>query len=225
MNFYELSEKLRAIEENATAGATAAGGVATIPNPIAKEETVEECGMEVMPHGQQDSVTMNISMNGNGAGGIKDLMDIIRNIENASQDDNVDIVLGREDMLANLDQGGAGASDESLEDESFGNSARGSSGQHTYDIDAVTPTGDDMHSKGDVKRLKVNGGENPMQESLVARLEKHYQEIKEAGEKKTMSRAAKGYEKYGKKGMQALAKAGKEGKDLDKIRDKYNKYD
>lgn len=43
-------------------------------------------------------------------------------------------------------------------------------------------------------------------------------------EKKTMSRAAKGVMKYGKKGMQALAKAGKDGKSLDKIRDKYNKY-
>jgi len=42
---------------------------------------------------------------------------------------------------------------------------------------------------------------------------------------RAMSRAAKGYEKYGKAGMQALAKAGREGKDLDKIRDKYNKYD
>ena len=41
---------------------------------------------------------------------------------------------------------------------------------------------------------------------------------------RTMSRAAKGYEKYGKKGMMALAKAGRDGKDLDKIRDKYDKY-
>lgn len=40
-----------------------------------------------------------------------------------------------------------------------------------------------------------------------------------------MSRAAKGYEKYGKEGMEALAKAGREGKNLDPIRDKYNKYD
>jgi hypothetical protein len=40
-----------------------------------------------------------------------------------------------------------------------------------------------------------------------------------------MSRAAKGYEKYGKQGMEALAKAGREGKALDPIRDKYNKYD
>ena len=39
-----------------------------------------------------------------------------------------------------------------------------------------------------------------------------------------MSRAAKGYEKYGKEGMMALAKAGREGKDLDKIRTKYDKY-
>ncbi len=48
--------------------------------------------------------------------------------------------------------------------------------------------------------------------------------VKEAAEKKTMSRAAKGHEKYGKKGMQALAKAGKEGKDLEPVRAKYNKY-
>jgi hypothetical protein len=42
---------------------------------------------------------------------------------------------------------------------------------------------------------------------------------------KTMSRAAKGMMKYGKEGMKALAKAGREGKDLDTVRDKYNKYD
>jgi len=42
-----------------------------------------------------------------------------------------------------------------------------------------------------------------------------------------MSRAAKGHEKYGKEGMQALAKAGREGaseKTLDTIRDKHDKY-
>jgi hypothetical protein len=40
-----------------------------------------------------------------------------------------------------------------------------------------------------------------------------------------MSRAAKGYEKYGREGMEALAKAGREGKALDPIRKKYDKYD
>ncbi len=46
-------------------------------------------------------------------------------------------------------------------------------------------------------------------------------------EKKTMSRAAKGNEKYGKDGMKALAKAGKAGaseKKMDAIRDKHDKY-
>jgi hypothetical protein len=43
--------------------------------------------------------------------------------------------------------------------------------------------------------------------------------------KQTMSRAAKGHEKYGKEGMAALAKAGKEGKSLEPVKAKYNKYD
>jgi hypothetical protein len=54
-----------------------------------------------------------------------------------------------------------------------------------------------------------------------------FQKMKKAGqiEEEGMSRAAKGYEKYGKEGMQALAKAGREGKSLDPIRNKYDKYD
>ncbi len=59
------------------------------------------------------------------------------------------------------------------------------------------------------EKVKVGGKEYPVKE----------------GDKQTMSRAAKGHEKYGKAGMQALAKAGKDGKDLDPIRKKYDKYD
>jgi len=44
-------------------------------------------------------------------------------------------------------------------------------------------------------------------------------------EEEGMSRAAKGYEKYGREGMEALAKAGREGKSLDPVRKKYDKYD
>lgn len=44
-------------------------------------------------------------------------------------------------------------------------------------------------------------------------------------DEQTMSRAAKGNEKYGKDGMKALAKAGREGKSLEPIKAKYNKYD
>jgi hypothetical protein len=52
--------------------------------------------------------------------------------------------------------------------------------------------------------------------------------IKERDVAEDMSRAAKGNEKYGKDGMKALAKAGREGaseKELDAIRDKHDKYD
>ena len=52
------------------------------------------------------------------------------------------------------------------------------------------------------------------------------QDANEADER-TMSRAAKGNEKYGKDGMKALAKAGREGasdKKLDTIRDKHDNY-
>ena len=54
-----------------------------------------------------------------------------------------------------------------------------------------------------------------------------FQKMKKAGqlEEEGMSRAAKGYEKYGKPGMEALAKAGRDGKSLDPVRKKYDKYD
>ena len=220
MNFYDLSAKLRAIDES----------------------SVAECGdmmpMPMISHApqQSDSVTMNVSMNGSGAGGIKDLMDLLRNLEQAAEHDHVhaepmiaqphdmdgdvDVVLGTadEDMLANPDaKSGAGASDES-----YGNSAPGGSDAHQFGVDSMTRHGDDMHSKGSVKRLRVNGGENPLQEALVERLTAMYQEIKEGV--RQMSRAAKGIKKYGKDGMQALRDAEAEGKDLEPVRAKYNKY-
>ncbi len=68
--------------------------------------------------------------------------------------------------------------------------------------------------------------------SLAARLNERYQEHKNLwlpeSEQKTMSRAAKGNEKYGKDGMKALAKAGRDGaseQELNKIRARHNKYD
>jgi hypothetical protein len=226
MNFYDLSAKLRAIEES----------------------SVAECG-DMMPvpmisHApqQSDSVTMNVSMNGSGAGGIKDLMDILRNIEQAAEHDHdheepmiaqphgmdgdVDIVLGTadEDMLANSDaQSGAG-------DESYGNSAPGGSDAHQFGIDSVTRHGDDMHSKGSVKRLRVNGGENPLQEGLVERLQSLYDTIKEESEEQTVVENGlqryTGIKKYGKKGFEALQKAGRNGADEEakgRIKDKFNK--
>ena len=213
MNFEQLMQKMKDIDEGQS-----------LPIAPTKDDQpgVEECGMMPMPSmppKQQDNVDMNVTMHGTGPGGIKDLMQILRNIESGDNADphshSVDALFGGSKLGGEIDV---------VVDDGYENSPEGASGPEVFGIDAVTQTGDDMHSKGE-ERPKVNGGGNPMQEALVSRLAQLYDEIKEGTEKKTMSRAAKGHEKYGKEGMAALAKAGKEGKDLDKVRDKYNKYD
>jgi hypothetical protein len=88
--------------------------------------------------------------------------------------------------------------------------------------------GDGVRQYGDIDNNFQNalvGKNRGTAESIVASLFQDYQNFVTESEKKTMSKAAKGMMKYGKEGMKALAKAGKEGKDLDKVRDKYNKYD
>ena len=69
MNFHELAQKLRRIDEG----------------------SVVECG-DMMPGAmmashapmpQQDTVSMNVSMNATGKGGIRDLMNVLQNIESA----------------------------------------------------------------------------------------------------------------------------------------------
>jgi hypothetical protein len=221
-------------------------------------------GLEIMPmmpgqQSQQDNVSMSINVNGQGEGGIRSIMNILRDIEGndshghdeklmgePARHDKEEPVMGDivKDMLDNMnnDQGlespFSDAPEEEMEEanenddkETWANSAHGDAGHHIHGVDAVTFSGDDMNSKGKISPLQRAPGTNSLREpsnfdeSLVRRLSDHYASIKEAGDKKTMSRAAKGVMKYGKDGMQALAKAGKEGKDLDKVRDKYNKYD
>jgi hypothetical protein len=76
-------------------------------------------------------------------------------------------------------------------------------------------------SKPDFLDMDKDGNKKEPMKKAVA--DKKKGAVKES--EQNMSRAAKGYEKYGKQGMQALAKAGKEGKSLDPIRKKYDKYD
>jgi len=128
--------------------------------------------------------------------------------------DMADEVRGMADEMASMKDEGIGAGFDSATttpDEKIA--------PHKYGNDQVT-----IGKKAEPE--KKAGAGNPYVETVAAQLLKDYQQfVAEAGEKKTMSRAAKGMMKYGKEGMKALAKAGKEGKDLDKIRDKYNKYD
>jgi hypothetical protein len=215
MNFTELYQRIRSIDEGAPSEPTAPGGViktknadgtvsykpkvpgerlsSTLPASQAAKTTDtadkdkaksvnEECGdmpvgmMGMSSHqGQQDSVTMNISMNGSGAGGIRDLMSILRNIESSDNADvhshDVSKLFGGDDIEV--------AFDEEM-DGGFG-SATTHPNTATAGIDAVTATGNDLASKG-IEAPKVNGGGNPMHETVKHRLYTLYNEIKEAKE-------------------------------------------
>lgn len=89
------------------------------------------------------------------------------------------------------------------------------------------------HEKGDVKLANkmYKKGDNRYHGERAAKdrlIKGALSGLDEAEGEKTMSRAAKGYEKYGKKGMMALAKAGREDageEKLDSIRNKYDRYD
>lgn len=168
MNFKDLLEKLSSMEE-AGQGIMAPPSEPGLPEcdatpaepskmPNDGEFLTGECS-DMMPGQapkQSDSVTMNVSMNGSGAGGIKDLLDILRNIEHAGEHKDAD------DVLVGVEA-----------EETFDNEPN----PKTAGIGAVTPTGDDLFSKGK-EASKVNGGGNPMQEALIAKLSEKYESIK-----------------------------------------------
>jgi hypothetical protein len=239
MQLYDLIAKLKTIEDHPSRG------------------QVNE-GLEIMPmmpghaESQPDNVSMSINVNGQGEGGIRSIMNILRGIEGndshgapshehdpkepligdmvKDMNDDIENDTGEESPLSDAPEEEVEEGNANDDGETWANSAHGDAGQHTHGVDAVTFSGDDMNSKGKISPVSRAPGTNALREpsqfdeALVNRLSAMYQEIKE-GDKKPMSRAAKGNEKYGKDGMKALAKAGREGKDLDKVRNKYDKYD
>jgi len=72
MNFSELYKKIADLDNR----------------PMTESDTVESCGspMGSSPIAQQDTVSVSVNMNGSGAGGIRDLMAILKNIENTDGD-------------------------------------------------------------------------------------------------------------------------------------------
>lgn len=140
-----------------------------------------ECGVDMMmPHSapkQSDSVTMNVSMNGSGPGGIRDLMNILRNLEGDSAParthdagDIADKLFGGDgiEVAFGEEQEAGGFQDATTEPD-----------EQVAPMSAVTPTGNDMHSKG-AEAEKVNGGGNPfnVSEALVQKLSTMYNEVK-----------------------------------------------
>lgn len=213
MNFQDLLSKIKSIDENVDVQA-------------------QECGMPMAavmqgePPKQQDSVNMNVSMNASGPGGIKDLINVLHSIEQGAGSDHDEplIDIGADDLAHDLE------SDKGHEEmlsgeqgmEEFANEPGEKYQSQDYMLNTLAGGADEPQK---MNKHGYRNADNPMaMEGLINKLQSHYNRVKE-GEEKTMSRAAKGVMKYGKDGMKALAKAGKEGKDLDKVRDKYDKYD
>ena len=199
MNFQELLSKIKAIDENTD-------GIDSTTELVAEPSTAElsmntptadvgECGEMPISIGrseapkQSDSVTMNVSMNGSGAGGIKDLMSILRSIEQGdnanphSQDvSQLFVEPGHEEpimgnMVNTMDRDMEEVSDSS-EGKTWGNSTHDDAGAHTSGVSAVTASGDDLNrSKAQYPRA-ANPSANPIQEGLVERLQNLYNEIK-----------------------------------------------
>lgn len=88
MNFQDLYKKIRAIDENTEVPAVIEP-MPAVDTSGAVDASVGECGMmppmgamsSSAPPPQQDTVSMNVSMNAQGAGGIRDLMNVLKDIQ------------------------------------------------------------------------------------------------------------------------------------------------
>lgn len=183
MNFQDLMSKIKAIDEGH--GPADEKEMPLEPNLSSDDElmfgekSVDECGMpgmSNMPSGmmgmsapkQADNVTMNLSMNGSGAGGIRDLMNLLKDIQSDGQSDDAgEIVVGMgEESDPNVDF--KMATTDSKPEE-----------QEVQSIASVLPTGNDLASKGLRGRGGVSvSGSNALAEQLAQQLGNLYQEIK-----------------------------------------------
>lgn len=157
MNFQNLLQKMKDIDEGFESQDKYMHADADVEEmmpaksnaetPLMGDSEVDEGGcmapmstMSSMAPKQQDNVNMSVNMSGQGAGGIRDLMSILKNIEQGSNSAEQDMVVGLEQMANEPNEQTAG-------------------------MNAVVPTGDDLHSKGG-EAPKVNGGGNPMQQGV-----------------------------------------------------------
>lgn len=162
------------------------------------EQPIEECGMMSMgPMGGMDErpTTMSVNMNASGAEGIRELLNILQGRGDDMPSDGPDggsagILVGMDASDNSSDMGPDGApdmhdhgDDEPMQkpmlgkgpemDEEFANTPDPSMGT----VADMTQTGDDMFSKGG-EAPKVNGGGNPLAESLRGKLTELYYQIK-----------------------------------------------
>ena len=177
MNQYrDLVAKLEAIQNRVDETSKDDVELVSKDQLLVGEENVEECGlpgMSNMPGGmmgtpkQADNVTMNISMNGTGAGGIRDLMGILKNIENGGHEpeqhahgDEIVVGMGEEQATGGFD------------------SATTEPDTETQPIAAMLKKGPDIHGNMGDHRPRQAGLPHAQMENLVSHLSTLYQEVK-----------------------------------------------
>jgi hypothetical protein len=189
MDLKSLIAKMTAIEEGAQ-----------MAPPSSPEVPVEECGDEMMPAAveecgmdmpgdmmshapkQSDSVTMNVSMNGSGAGGIRDLMDILRNLEDAGGHDELDmpgdeLIIGSPGDVGEIELPFA---DEAIDDGGLGQATTEPAPEEETVDAVINPPSNDLHKSKTMFKHSYRNGDNAMaMESLITKLSQHYQEVKE----------------------------------------------
>jgi len=163
----------------------------TAPRP---DRPVEECGpmgpggMMGMRDQQPDTVSMSVNMNGQGPGGIRDLLSILRDIEGAPADEPAmgtnssgDLELDIKSMSHPHDEPSHDHEEDGL---IFGNDMEeeyANQPDEMYStIDDITNIGSNA-GRGDNERPKVNGGGNPYtatSEGIKRQLQNLYQEVK-----------------------------------------------
>jgi hypothetical protein len=156
----ESEEEEESVEENFEQGI----------EEIASE--VDECGsmmgpMGSMPPKQSDNVSMNITMNGSGSGGIRDLMNILRDIEDGpdnGHDHAIDSPVG---MLIKK------------KDPVLGDEYANSPDEIEAPLSTAIASGNDLHKSKDSFSDKPYRGDNPMAlENLKSRLNSMYERVK-----------------------------------------------
>lgn len=159
MNFSDIYNKIRSIDEGQMpADVEECGDMVALPTSMGHDQPA-----------QSDSVTMSVSMNGSGDGGIRDLMNILKGIENVGEPhgdhDVTDVVFGGE-MEPEMEE--------------FANSMAGASEKAYFPQSAVTDIGSN-DGRGDHEVRKANGGGNPytqVSEELVGKLQELYSQFK-----------------------------------------------
>ena len=201
MNFNELFQKMRELDapvaeelkggqkklDQDKDGDIEADDLKALRDKKVDEEVVDECGMDMPSMGspkQQDNVTMNISMNGSGSGGIRDLMNILRDLEDGpgdggnGMDDEMGVIIDkmagdegdREMPLIGMDEAEAGGFDQAstTPDETY---------QDTEYMTKDLSGG--INGPKTMYKHSYRQGDNPMaMETLTNRLSNLYQEVK-----------------------------------------------